>query len=139
MRYQIILFFILTLFCSCKKENKFKVVKNPSLSYMYKDNLRNDRFEFNIENDLCLLIVTDRNGKKHTQKEKVSRVIKFDDDSEDIVAKYLVNGDGNDHYLITEYLDRVEIKFGGYLERYKNPDSLNDYDWLGETMIAVKK
>jgi len=128
---------------SCKKEVEFKIIKNPNLTYFYRDNLRGDNFQINILKNKMILHITEKDGKTHTQEDLVSKVVQITekeyDENSDVIIKYIVNIENFSHIMITEYYDRVEIKTNGIIEKYEDSNDETNYKWLGETILAVKK
>lgn len=137
----ILIFAIFLIFNSCKDSSETRVVKNPRLYYEYRDNLRGDEFQIVIDGKTYILIIKEKNGSKHIQKEPITKVLEIIDKNadEDILKQYIINTYDLSHLMITEYYDKVEIQTEGYIDKYEDSNDARNYKFKGEKIYAIKK
>lgn len=136
-----LIFVILFFINSCKDSYESRLVKNPRLSYEYRDNLRGDEFQIVIKDNIYILNIKEKIGTKHVQKEPITKVLEIIDKNadDDILKQYVINTSNFSHFMITEYYDRVEIQPEGYIEKYEDSNDAKNYKFAGEIIYAVKK
>ena len=136
----ILVFAIILIFNSCKDSSETRVVKNPRLSYEYRDNLRGDEFQIVIKGKSYILNIIEKNGTKHVQEEPITKVLEIIDKNadENILKQYIINTYDYSHLMITEYYDKVEIQTEGYIDKYEDSNDVKNYRFKGEKIYAIK-
>ena len=137
----ILIFATIVIFNSCKDSSETRVVKNPRLSYEYRDNLRGDEFQIVIEDKTYILNIKEKNGTKHIIKEPITKVLEIIDKNadENILKQYIINTYNLSHLMFTEYYDKVEIQTEGYIDEYEDSNDAKNYKFKGDKIYAIKK